>query len=83
MTEPALLDLLTTSDRDGFLAELAATGPVGRCRYFDGSLVWLVTGYEECRTVLTDPRFSSDIINRASTSTWQPRRGYPRTSSHT
>lgn len=66
--EHELVGLLTAPDRDAFYAELAAAGPVARGRYFNGSPVWLVTGYDECVAVLKDhQRFSNDIINRRST----------------
>ncbi len=67
-SEIELVGLLTTPDRDAFYAELAAAGPVSRGRYFNGSPVWLITGYEECLAVLKDhQRFSNDIIGRRST----------------
>lgn len=66
--ELELVGLLTAPDRDAFYAELAAAGPVTRGRYFDGSPIWLVTGYDESVTVLKDhQRFSNDIIGRSST----------------
>ncbi|MQA04113.1 MAG: cytochrome P450 [Streptosporangiales bacterium] len=68
MSEPAapphLGELLTTPDRDGFLADLAGRGPVSRAVYLDGTPVWLVTGHAECSAILTDTRFSSDINTR-------------------
>lgn len=42
------------------LAELQAGERVRRVRIWDGSEPWLVTGYEEVRAVLSDPRISSD-----------------------
>ncbi|PXY19377.1 cytochrome P450 family protein [Prauserella muralis] len=66
--EPELAGVFTSPDRNAFYAELAAAGPVTRGRYFDGSPVWLVTGYDESLAVLKDhQRFSNDIINRSST----------------
>lgn len=66
--EPDLAGLLTAVDRDAYFAELAAAGPVRRGRYFDGSPIWLVTGYDESLVVLKDhQRFSNDIIGRSST----------------
>lgn len=66
--EPELAGLLTAADRDAYFAELAAAGPVNRGRYFDGSPIWLVTGYSESLLVLKDhQRFSNDIISRSST----------------
>jgi cytochrome P450 len=52
-----------TPRRDPFRLpdELRETSaPVSRVRLWDGSLVWLVTGYAQARSVLTDRRFSSD-----------------------
>ncbi|QFY10015.1 cytochrome P450 [Nonomuraea phyllanthi] len=60
MTGNSLRGLLTATDRDAFLAELAAGGPISRGTHLDGSPIWLVTGHAESLTVLTDPRFSSD-----------------------
>jgi cytochrome P450 len=45
----------------GQLAEFLRTGPLGRVRLWDGSEVWLVTGWEAARAVLGDRRFSSDL----------------------
>ncbi|WP_327673579.1 cytochrome P450 [Kitasatospora sp. NBC_00458] len=41
--------------------EAAATGPVSRAELPDGTSCWLVTGYQEVRTVLSDSRFSADV----------------------
>lgn len=60
-----LSGLLKVSDRDAFIAALAAQGPVSRGTWVDGSPVWLVTGHPESVTVLTDPRFSSDPTKQA------------------
>ncbi|WP_188195934.1 cytochrome P450 family protein [Nonomuraea sp. SYSU D8015] len=60
-----LMGLFTAPDRDAFLAELAKAGPVTRARYLDGTPVWLVSGYEESRAALTDPRLSSDIARQS------------------
>ncbi|MFD0475030.1 hypothetical protein ACFQ0B_47350 [Nonomuraea thailandensis] len=57
--------LLAAPDRDAFLAGLAEQGPVSRGTYVDGTPIWLVTGYPESVTVLTDPRFSSDVTKQA------------------
>lgn len=44
------------------LGRLRAAQPVSRVRLdFDGSVVWLITRYEDAKTVLADPRFSSDF----------------------
>ncbi|MFF7453208.1 cytochrome P450 [Kitasatospora sp. NPDC008115] len=40
--------------------EAASTGPVSRAELPDGGHCWLVTGYQEVRTVLSDRRFSAD-----------------------
>lgn len=65
MTEPHLADLLSTSDRDAFWAEIGPMPPVRRGRYFDQSPIWLVTGYDEALAVLKDPgSFSNDINTR-------------------
>lgn len=58
--ELQLLELLTTGDRDAVIAKFAAAGPVVRVRHVDGGPVWLVTGYDEIRTVFVDRRFSND-----------------------
>jgi cytochrome P450 len=39
---------------------LAAEQPIRRIRFWDGSTPWLVTGPDELRTLLTDPRVSAD-----------------------
>jgi cytochrome P450 len=39
---------------------LAAEKPIRRIRFWDGSTPWLVTGPDELRTLLTDPRVSAD-----------------------
>lgn len=38
-------------------------GGLARVRLWDGRVAWLVTGYEEARTLLSDPRISSDRTN--------------------
>ncbi|MEV0646426.1 cytochrome P450 [Phytomonospora sp. NPDC050363] len=60
LDEPDLTELITTPDRDAFFTALAAGPPVRRARYLDGTRVWLITGYAEARSALSDPRFSSD-----------------------
>ncbi|MEU9481786.1 cytochrome P450 [Streptomyces sp. NPDC048191] len=42
-------------------AGLRDQGPVAPVELWDGSRAWLVTRYEEARTVLADRRFSSDV----------------------
>ncbi|WP_084468245.1 cytochrome P450 [Actinokineospora inagensis] len=43
------------------LTELAAEGPVHRVTTSTGQHSWLVTGHEQARAVLADPRFSVDV----------------------
>ncbi|WP_328348765.1 cytochrome P450 [Micromonospora sp. NBC_00421] len=42
------------------LAALAGQSPVGRSTLPGGEPCWMVSGYEEARAVLSDPRFSAD-----------------------
>ncbi len=42
------------------LVAAAERGPVARAMLAGGDPFWLVSGYEEARAVLSDPRFSSD-----------------------
>jgi cytochrome P450/ADP-ribose pyrophosphatase YjhB (NUDIX family) len=42
------------------LAELSAQGKIQRVDMTDGDAAWLVTGHQEARTLLADPRLSSD-----------------------
>jgi cytochrome P450 len=44
------------------LTELSARGQIHRIEHND-EVVWLVTGHEQARAVLSDPRMSSDRIN--------------------
>jgi hypothetical protein len=41
-------------------ARLRAEGPVHHVRDPDGEELWLIVGYEACRTAFTDPRLSRD-----------------------
>lgn len=61
-----LTELLASTDPEALFAELVEAGPVLRGRYVDGTPVWLITGYDECRTVLKDRRFSTDVTNRTT-----------------
>ncbi|MFD0386088.1 cytochrome P450 [Streptomyces stramineus] len=45
--------------------QLTAQGPLARVTLYDGRVVWLVTGHAEARTLLTDPRLSTDRRNPA------------------
>jgi cytochrome P450 len=49
------------------LEQVAASGPLARVKLWDGSEPWLVSGYSEMRSLMTDPRISSDDF----------REGYP------
>ena len=40
------------------LLDMVVSDPVSRVRLPDGEAAWLVVGYQECCTVLSDPRFS-------------------------
>ncbi|MDU0291386.1 cytochrome P450 [Saccharothrix longispora] len=42
------------------LVRLSGDGPVHRVTMLDGDPAWLVTGHEEARALLADPRLSSD-----------------------
>ncbi|MEU1898636.1 cytochrome P450 [Nocardiopsis dassonvillei] len=42
-------------------ADLRGRGPVSRVRLPTGRTAWVVTGYQEVRAVLADPRVSADI----------------------
>ncbi|WP_017609931.1 cytochrome P450 family protein [Nocardiopsis xinjiangensis] len=55
-----LVSALTSPERDTALERLCAGPPVKTARYFDGTVITLVTGYEEIMAVLSDPRFSND-----------------------
>src|SRR6201992_23930 len=39
---------------------LADERPLSRCRIWDGSTPWLITGYEQCRELFSDSRVSVD-----------------------
>jgi cytochrome P450 len=47
-----------TGDLPAEMLDMVVTQPVSRVRLPDGRPAWLVLGYQECRTVLADPRFS-------------------------
>lgn len=52
-----------TRDPYPVYAGLRAQGPVHRVLDPEGEEVWLVVGYEACRTAFTDPRLSRDWMN--------------------
>ncbi|MDH6116139.1 cytochrome P450 [Kitasatospora sp. GAS204A] len=56
-------DFAEALDFDPSLASLLAAGPVTRIRLPYGADAWLVTGYEQVRTVTTDPRFSRAVAD--------------------
>ncbi|WP_086663316.1 cytochrome P450 [Lentzea kentuckyensis] len=49
-------------DPAGALTELSGQGGIHRIEH-KGEIIWLVTGHEEARAVLADPRMSADRIN--------------------
>jgi cytochrome P450 len=53
-----------TGDLPAELLDMVATEPVSRVRLTDGRPCWLVLGYAECCTVLSDPRFGREHIGR-------------------
>lgn len=56
-----------TGDLPDELLEMVVSCPVSRVRLPDGRPVWLVLGYQDCCTVLSDPRFSRLPIGAATT----------------
>jgi cytochrome P450 len=48
------------------LQEMRAQAPVSTVTLLNGTTVWMVTGYDEARTVLSDPRFSADRFRNSS-----------------
>ncbi len=50
-------------DPPDILAELRAVAPLTKVTMWNGTKVWLVTGYSAARDVLRDPRFSVDVKN--------------------
>jgi len=65
------------------LKALQAETPIARVRLSDGTTPWLVTGYDDQKTVLSDPRVSSDAsrpgypIPRAEGSQYDRAEGEP------
>ncbi|WP_066941491.1 cytochrome P450 [Microtetraspora fusca] len=51
---------------------LRADRPVARVTFPTGDTAWLVTGYEDNRTVLSDPRFSRALTTRPGAPRLQP-----------
>jgi cytochrome P450 len=49
-------------DPPAALERMREQAPVSEVTMLNGSTVWMVTGYDEARRVLSDPRFSSDLF---------------------
>ena len=47
-------------------------GPVQPLQLLNGARAWLVTGFDEARTVLSDPRFSADKVRHRDATQLQP-----------
>lgn len=60
LTEFTPLDRDFTQEPHSVLDRLRAEGPVCRATMWGGVPVWLVTGYEEAKALLADPRLSKD-----------------------
>jgi cytochrome P450 len=44
------------------LERMREQAPVSQVTMLNGATVWMVTGYQEARMVLSDPRFSADLV---------------------
>jgi cytochrome P450 len=60
MTQTLILDESFTRDPHATLHQLQAESPVSRAVMWGGVPVWLVTGYDEAKALLADPRLSKD-----------------------
>jgi cytochrome P450 len=58
LIDVAALNAASGTELARIFADLHETGPVHRARFHDVDM-WLVSGHEEARKLLTDPRFSS------------------------
>jgi cytochrome P450 len=58
LVDVAALNAASGTELAQIFADLHAAGPVHRARFHDVDM-WLVTGHDEARGLLTDPRFSS------------------------
>ncbi|MEU6341076.1 cytochrome P450 [Streptomyces sp. NPDC046977] len=79
VTEPRTYPF-TAADRltvDPMFAELRDNEPMCRVRFPYGEPAWLVTRYEDVRTVLGDPRFSRAEAARRDEPRLRPGRGLP------
>ncbi|MFI7421146.1 cytochrome P450 [Nonomuraea sp. NPDC049684] len=54
------------------LRERRGQGPVRPVELLNGARAWLVTGFDEARTVLSDARFSADRIRHREATSLQP-----------
>ncbi|WP_214403495.1 cytochrome P450 [Pseudonocardia lacus] len=54
------------------LEERRGQGPVQPLELLNGARAWLVTGFDEARAVLADPRFSSDRVRYRDATQLQP-----------
>src|SRR5262245_59102048 len=54
------------------LSGLRGSGPVHPLPLRNGARAWLVTGYDEARGVLADPRFSADRMRNRDATQLQP-----------
>jgi cytochrome P450 len=54
------------------LRERRGQGAVQPLHLLNGAQAWLVTGFEEARTVLADPRFSADKVRHRDATSLQP-----------
>lgn len=59
-------------DPPGALGRLDEQAPVSRIELRNGAPAWLVTGYEQARSVLADARFSSDLVRHRSAMDLRP-----------
>jgi cytochrome P450 len=69
VTPPSTLPLFPFAtapwrDEEPELARLRVEEPVARVRLVSGHEAWLVSRYEDCRTVMSDPRFSRALAAR-------------------
>ncbi len=53
-------------DPPAALQEMREDSPVSPVTLLNGRVVWMVTGYDEGRAVLSDPRFSADRFRNGS-----------------
>ncbi|AQZ61467.1 cytochrome [[Actinomadura] parvosata subsp. kistnae] len=56
---------------------LRGHGPVREVELLNGARAWLVTGFDEARTVLADPRFSADKLRHRDATSLRPPQAPP------